>query len=314
MGKSGIELKIDMGLENQPKVYISYVYKSSPDVYIVWYNSIRPMFPINKSQLKTFSNLNIFHGRDNKYTSFSPPFPIEKYNGLGKGIFLVYDLAYAERTKNKHFAENVNAFYKGKLEEITLVDLKNKDAIAPSTMKYRKERNKVMGLEKSTAKIIDVFLNEAEDSITFAFITGATNKYPKGYDYQRVSPLNLNLISNKTKKYEIQIKFLGIQEWLEAFKGSELTIQDIQEIIKTLDVKVFSTSPSFQFQSYNNSNTKLGTSIYPNTKPDKGEWEKKLGGEYFLDKHLYGIVANMGTFLPKMAKMLNKKLKDRGLL
>lgn len=211
-----------------------------------------------------------------------------------------------------------------KLEEITLFDLFDKDNIAPSTMAYRKERNKIMGAENTIAKLLDIFLNEADNSATIVFSTQATvlssseqNTFAgKGvYDRakKRVSPLNLNLLKNPEKKYEIQIKILEFFDWLDVFDGEKVTRKEIKEILEVSDVQVFSTSPSFQYQGYNYFCSEISASAYKTgIKPQV--WDKRLGGEYFLDKHLYGLIRNMKFWYNPIASMLTKKLKDRDLI
>jgi len=211
-----------------------------------------------------------------------------------------------------------------RLEEITLFDLFDKDNIAPSTMDFRKERNKIAGTENTTAKLIDVFISEADSSVTFAFKTKATVLSPeeqkkfsgKGvYDTKksRVSPLNLKILKNPEKQYEIQIKILKFFDWLDVFEGEKITYKEIKEILDIADVQIFNSSPSFQYQSFNFFCSQLDASAYPTDIAPK-VWDKRLGGEYFLDKHLYGLIRSMKFFFNPMASMLTKKLKDRDLI
>jgi hypothetical protein len=227
--------------------------------------------------------------------------------------------------------DSKNLLYEGKLKELTVYDLFDKNNIAPSTMDYRSERNKIVGTENITAKFIDCFINQADKSITFAFQTKATilskNKQNSMEDEgkisgkqnywtskKRVQPLKLDkILKNPEKTYEIQFKILDFFDWLDVFEGEKITNKEIKEILEVSDIQLFNTSPSWQYQGYNFWNSELGTSAYP-TKIAPKVWDKRFGGEYFLDKHTYGLIRSIKFFFNPMASMLTKKLKDRNLI
>jgi hypothetical protein len=218
--------------------------------------------------------------------------------------------------------------YEGKLQEWTLETLKAKDSISDFTMQFRKERNKIMGTENTTAKLVDCFLNELDDSITYVWTTPATEytsdkakqvlgstRYDKmkNAPRKRVQPLNLKLLNNSEDTYEIQLKILNFFSWLDTYPNkTEITSKDMKDILSVSDVQVFSSSPSFQYQAYNWNNSQVGTAIYPTNIAPK-VWDK-YNDNAFLDKHLYGIIRNIDFWLNPMASMITKRLKEKGLL
>lgn len=213
--------------------------------------------------------------------------------------------------------------YEGKLYEWTLETLKSKDSISDFTMKFRKDRNKLMGTENTTAKLVDCFVNEIDNSITFVWKTKATDYksdkakslgiYKDKDKKARVSPLNLQLLPNDENQYEVQLKILKFFDWLDTTPvGNEITNKDIKDILEVSDVQVFSSSPSFQYQAYNWNNSQVGTAIYPTDIAPK-VWNK-YNDNAFLDKHLYGIIRNIDFWLNPMASMLTKRLKDKEII
>lgn len=214
------------------------------------------------------------------------------------------------------------------LQEWNLATLSARDSISNFTMRFRKERNKIMGTENTTAKLIDCFLNEPDDSITFAWYTPATdyssnkaktvlgdarwNQMQK-QQRKRVQPLNLKLLPNQEDQYEIQLKILKFFSWLDTYPNlKEITNKDMKEIMEVSDVQVFSSSPSFQYQAYNYNNSITDTAIYPTNIAPK--FWNMYNDNAFLDKHLYGIIRNIHFWLNPMSSMLTKRLKEKGYL
>ncbi len=216
---------------------------------------------------------------------------------------------------------------KNTLNEITLYDLADAGNISNFTQTWRKDRNRTMGTENTTAKLIDCVINEADNSVMFQFLTEATelgNKNPNDnidssyrfYDGPKgeVDPDNLRIKRNRSRTYEIQIRIIDALEWVKAFEGEKIGQKEMKEILEVSDVQIFSTSPSFQMQGFNFWNTQIDASIYPeNRKPQR--WDAFHGdGQAFLDKHLYGLMRQIKFFINPMASMLNSKLRNRGLI
>lgn len=349
--KTGIRLKRELGLENFPFAKIMRLALSSYKILMVAYNSYRPTMPITSFQLRRWPfTAMVFHGTDlyhgsNKVPIMTPPMDLEDYNGALRGALIVpVDLAGHRFIDDDEFTkvfENKNStqrqkepkrysfFYEGKLNEfVTLQDLADTGNISDFTMKWRKDRNRVMGSENTQAKLIDCVIDEAEGSATFQFLTEATelgNKQPSDsidspYRFYpgpkgEVDPSNFSIDRNTSKTYELQIKVLDILEWLKAFDGEKIGRKEMKEILDVSNVQVFSTSPSFHWQGANYNLSQLDGSMYPTDIPND-TWGPRHGDKsgYFLDKHLYGLLRSIEFFLNPMASMLTSKLQQRGLI
>ena len=228
---------------------------------------------------------------------------------------------YYERTPIAYFNNSL-------LEFVTLYDLADKSNMSDFTSTWRKDRSRVMGAENTTAKLIDCFIDEADKSVTFGFLTESTelgDKEPSqtinsdyrfyNSDKMETDPNNFNLKRNRSNTYELQIKILNFMEWLDVFEGEEIGPKEMKEILEVSNVQVFSTSPSFHWQGMNFNLSQLDGSIYP-TDISNPVWGPRHGDSsgYFLDKHLYGLLRQIKFWINPMASMLNKKLKSRGLI
>lgn len=328
---TGEKLKKTLGLDKFRDVYISrLILPHSQKINIIYYDSFRTSLTKNQAMQSPYVAMG-YSGKDLKKDHYKKPkqtplLDIESWNGDPSNyIFFTIDISYQRWLDTKSFTKlpesiqdnkkSIILFPKGKIKEfVTFNDLKNSDVIAPSTFSFRKERNKIMGTENRTAKLIDCFIDEALGSITFAFLTEVTDKYEDDYEYQEVDPYSLDLKRNRSKTYELQFKILDFFDWLDTNPDkTSISNKDIKDILQVANVQVFSTSPSWQYQSYNYNMSQLDGSIYPTNIAPK-VWDKRLGGDYFLDKHLYGLIRGIDFFLNPMASMLTKKLKDRGLI
>jgi len=192
-------------------------------------------------------------------------------------------------------------------EFVTLNDLKSVDTISNFTQVWRKDRNRVMGAENITAKLIDCVIDEADRSVTFQFLTEATEL---GND-----PETFKIKRNRSRTYEIQIKILEFFDWLDAFEGEKIGRKEINEILEVSNVQIFSTSPSFHWQGMNYNLSQIDASIYPTDIPNS-VWGPRHGDPsgYFLDKHTYGLLRQISFFAQQMGSMLTGKLQRRGLI
>lgn len=326
---TGHKLIKSLGLE---KIYLRHnsiyitrlLVPMSQKVNIVFYNSLRAMSKGEMLRHGVYPGMGYYGlqlSRDELEFNHTPLLNLDQFNGqIEDRFFITVDCAFQKHLNKRNFTKlpenKIPDSYIGKnlLKEITLGDLQYKQTIAPTTMEFRKERNKLMGNEARNAKLIDVVLDQGGNNITFQFLTETTPKYPKNYKYKDVDPNSLELKNNPSKTYELQIKVLKFFDWLDVFEGEKITDKEIKEVLEVSDVQVFNTSPSFQFQSYNWNMSQLDASIYPTDIPSKVWAPERFKGEYFLDKHLYGLIQGLGFWHNPMASMLTKKLKDRGLI
>lgn len=333
---AGKKLKKQLGLDKILVVKISRILELPKPTYLVWYDSHRPTYPITTYTVKKFPSVtSVYRGIKGfkKPIRFTPPYLIEDFDGsLRTGTFIAIDLCGRFLINKKVLESKVKPnkpVIITKLKEfVTMTDLMDKGNISDFSMDFRKDRSTIMGGENTTAKLLDVFLNKADDSVTFLFQAQATkykdipnqklkkpsaDRYKK--DKQRVQPLNLSLINNPEKTYEIQIKVLEFFSWLDAQKAGleKITSNLIKEVMEVSNIQLFSSSPSFQFQGMNYWLTQIDASIYPEDRKPK-RWDAYHGENYFLDKHLYGLIRQMKFYYNPMASMLTKKLKKQEYL
>ncbi len=335
---TGQKLKTELGLDSYRNVWVSFVVGSSPAIYVVMYDSLRPNMPVSKQYLQKYSNV-VFY-KKGKELMISSPFEIERTNSnYGTGTVVTYDLAMSGRTKRESLEIDIDRLtetklekkFVGRLEELTLDDLANsgKSAISDRTFLWFQDRNKNGFTASKSFKLIDCVVSEGDNSFTFFFLTESTEGEIKtkdlldsDYDYDdpkgEVDPKSWNIKNNPSKTYEVQIKFTDLQEFVDYIntkpEGSKVKKEDIDYLIRTMDVQYFSSSPSFNWQGYAAISTELGLSIYPQEIQSKQWMPKTFGGEYFLDKHLYSFVRSYKFFAQQMASMIGKKLKDRNLI
>jgi len=347
---SGELLKDQLGLTDFKHVRICRALISSYKILLVYYDSYHVNYPISTFRIRQWpfttalwSGSRIAKKRA-KPVNTTPPMDIEDYQGqLNGAIIITVDLAGNRFTKPSSFtkvfeskeSEAAEPIYTimgtvSNLHEfLTFADLNNKMAISNFTMKFRKERTKLMGAENTQAKLIDCFVSEADNSVTFAFLTTAT-PYPDDpdHEYFEADPKkHWELQMNKGKVYELQFKIIDFFSWLKTHPGvDKITMNDIKEILKVSNIKISSTSPSFHWQGGNFYLSQLDGSIYPtdiepteNIYGDNGKlvhkgWKSYTGEDHFTDKHIYGLLRQIKFFLNPMASMLTGKLQKRGVI
>lgn len=345
---SGSVLKRKLGLENFRHVRIARVLGTTKRVFYVFYNSYRPMKVLSKMDItKVPQTAAIFMGdimQDNEhrpleYYPITAPIYIEQFNGnISSNTFIIaIDLSGSQYVRKEFFSrrfkestnkiqETVRVYEVEKLEEgITLYDLVKNAGLSDFTKYYASERGRVMGSETKASKLIDCSVNEKEGWVEFYFLSEATEKYDSKHLYKEVDPLNnFALKKDPSKLYTITIRIMDFLDWLKAAGetiGSQLVAKDIKEVLEIADVKLFSTSPSFQYQGMNWSCSSLDASVYPtdiaptvwNTRKNRHNGSIH-GGNQILDKHLQRVINQIPFFANPMASMLTKKLHDLDLI
>jgi len=321
--KNGEILKSRLGLSHLKHVMISRVLGTAYKTYIVFYDSGRVNLPITTQRaLKSDHIAMLFQYPFTEKPICLPLIHLEDFNGpLTPAMFFVVDISGTRGDrKNKVDLKregSISLSCIGKLEELTLGDFKATDSASAFTKRTRRQRNQAVGAENTTAKLVDVDINTVEDHVTFIFKTTATIPiYPPGTKFQKTNPDTLSLQRNSDKSYELHLRLLNFFEWKEAQDiGQALTAKDIKEVLGVADLQVFSTSPSFHFQGANYYCSQVDSSIYPtNIEPQFWNSPDLHGKDYFLDKHLFGLLRSIDFFLNQMANMLTKRLRDRDLL
>jgi len=334
---NGQKLKKTLGLDNFKDVYITRILlPSSQKINMVVYDSLR-----GKMTKRRFTNLPyvsmLFSGRhlnkdEYKKPSNTPLMDIDNWNGnLENYVFSVVDLAYSfwhdkdkftrlpEAIQKRASMKSCVILPKTALDEITLFDLKSSDVVSTLTKNTTKVRQKNVGNANKNTKLIDCDINTNDGSVVFKFLTEVTTGiYPKGYEYSDVNPKNSKISLNKSKSYELWIKVsdvFGKDGWLSTYPEKQtLTRADIKDILEVSDVQLWSNDLSFTFQGFQYWLDQIDASIFSqDIKPAR--WDKYHGdGQAFLTKHFNQLIRSIAFFLNQMASMLNKKLKDRGIL
>lgn len=328
--KNGVYIQRKLGLSHLKYVYIARVLLTAYRVHLIFYDSRRPNVPITTARaLRGEYTSMLFSYPFEEKPTVLPLIPLKDFNGaLHPAMFFAIDLSgeygKPENKVNLRREESIQkdkeprpVFFGSLSEFVTFSDLNSPSNISSLTQRTRNERNRELGTENRMAKLVDVNIDTVEDHVTFIFKTKATTPiYPDDYQFGRVDPNTLEIERNSDKQYELYFRILNFFEWLKGTKPDtkEITQQDVKDVININNVQVFSTSPSYQYQGFNFWMSQLDGSIYPtDIKPQR--WDKIHGdGEAFLDKHLYGLVRQIGFFSNPMASMLTKRLKDRELI
>lgn len=219
----------------------------------------------------------------------------------------------------KRIYEKKSSDSKRLYEWMTIADLNTKDATSDFTKRKRAIRTSLYKGENVTSRIVKGSYDRNEDAMTFEFVTTATIKaHPAGSEFKRTDPFNnFNLIPNPDRKYHMYVKVLNFMEWLrgtrpDSLASSPITWQEVKEVLESAYVQLFCDDPSFQYQTANYTLSQVDASIYPTNIPPK-KWNKIHGDYNFLCKHLKGLLDQIGFFLPQMASVATRIIKQQNL-
>lgn len=196
-----------------------------------------------------------------------------------------------------------------KLDEgLRLSDLRKHAGISKFTNKWRVDRQKKKGSGAKSVKIIGMKVNKKKDYITFVFKSKPT--------YNSLMPAVAFPDKEKQKNvraYTQEIRILDFFKWAQTkpnYKQSELTPQEVKEILQIADIQVACNCMSFQFQGMNYIVSLFDASIYPETRPPQ-RWNKYHNDDNFLCKHLDILLSQgMNIYINNMTLMINKYLKN----
>lgn len=220
---------------------------------------------------------------------------------------------------------------KNRYVEFSLANLsKRKDfrLASPMTRNFSTERTGIMGTAPKNTKLIAYDYDKAEDSITFYFMTEATEKYGPNYQYKDVNPnRNFALERNPSKLYEIWLKLLNVSQLQSLSQSrvqkkkfdpniktqsnipaSKISLEEVKAWIWDTDFKLFSNSPSFHWQGFNKKLSQVNASIFPWNEDDTGYWDSKHG-EGIIDKHLLDLFIHIKFFVNQMAGTLLRHIR-----
>jgi hypothetical protein len=186
-----------------------------------------------------------------------------------------------------------------KLQEFTIDDFRGQ--MSSFTKRFRKERDRIRGVESRVAIVANV--KKKGDDLTIYFLTLPThtdrsNEVPDVKSY----PPSFK----STSAYTIVILVKDFFKW-KTKPISEMKVSDLKEIFKVADVKFHNTSPAFFLQGYAYNLTQIDSSIKKVTTPAK-VWGPRTSNS-IIDKHIGGILSGFDRFLPEILKQLKMKVK-----
>jgi hypothetical protein len=215
-----------------------------------------------------------------------------------------------------------------KIEEITIPELRQQDKyLSALTSQYKDIRKGVQKQGIKNTKFLETKYIPETGSIQFLFLSEATeegdNKMKQELIKKEYDPVADKLIDNPSHTYTEIIQLDNIipnshynyMSWVELHgENNPITTDDLKKLFETMNIKLWSSDPSFQFQGFNfRLTSKEDASIYPENRPDK-HWRKIHGANAYLTKHLAQLL-DSGTFelfLNQMVNAFNNKLRELG--
>lgn len=320
---NGEKLKIDLGLSKFTSVKIArVVVGGSLKLYSIVFNSRKPEVPITTFQMRNDPRIVNFvqlHFGLPKRRLLTPYIDIELFQGtVDTSVFIMTDIAGYFKDKNT-YDFYIPESYTGRIsrlsEYLSLKDLKARMGQPDFNKKWEKERAKLNGTGNRNIKLKGLEF-DGTDPI-FRFETPVTDKY-KNKTPKRVDPSTLSIMDNTSGIYELKIKILDFKKWLDTNPGlKKIELKDITDILDVSNIQIWSDSPSFQFQGYNANLTVMDASLHPEyrlaTSGPNG-WLDRTTDMGFTDKHLTQLFVNIEFFKQQMARLLNSKAKQKGLI
>ena len=322
----GERIKHTLGLDGYKYVVFERILGFPVKAIAIYYNSRRPNIPLTTDLLhRKFHFLSIRKPPFEKDYPVTPILPIEYYNsGTDPAVIFTVDIGGDFTDPSKQIPRKNESLesYQPRLDEwVTLSALKNTASIDAFTRKHRDIRNKAVGTENITAKLINCVYNEQLDCLTFIFRTTATTPiYPKKYQFKKVNPtLDFSFSNNNEKVYYTHIRILDFMKWLKDTRPDELanqpiTWREIKDVLEVAYVQVWCNCGAFHWQGSNYWLSQLDGSIFP-TDIEPKVWNAPNlhgDGQNFLCKHLYGIIRQISFFGNQMASMADKELRKLG--
>lgn len=212
-------------------------------------------------------------------------------------------LQYVE-SKDKHWITI-------KLEEdLRLSDFKKHAGISDFTRPFMQDRQKRKGAGNKSAHLVKMKVNKKNDYVTFVFYSAPT------YDLTaKVTNPKSNMSMTKESPWYVQeIRILDFWKWAKTTPGyksaKQLSTNDLKDIFKVASVQVWCNDPSFHWQGDNYVASLFDASVHPTSIAPK-HWNKRHNDDNFLCKHLSLLLNSIDFFIPIMASMLSKYLKEK---
>lgn len=306
----GDQLKALLGIESLTSVYYSrLIGVGAYTIYFIFFDSRNPttMLTSVSCHAKEFPTVAAFN--DGGRMSLTMVRPIDHFYGFLHGsIFLRVDISGKFNDPLRYQESQLL------VEDMTLKDFKSAEAMSKMTQRFAKERRKTMGGENIASKFVNVIFSVSEDWVEFQFLSDATatDKNPK-----EVDPNDFSMRLNPSRTYEIYIRVEKFFTWIFQTlpNGQSVSREDIKTVMENNPCKIWCNSPAFHWQGCNSNLTQVGAALHPTSiEPKFWNQEKYHGQTYFLDKSSGSLIRQIDFFMNPMASMLNKKLKDAGII
>jgi len=336
---TGQHIKQVLGLEKYDNIFIAKGLRSGgKGMYFIFFNSKFPNASINHTKILRHQKMDIYRGehikRDIKQRV--EYFPFESLDLFDKDIandyIVLYDLCdYNRSLRYDFFTESTEEYtklmeyaytdamaedmrllkyckkFEGKLEEITIPELKQVNSLTSDlTKKYKDIRDEVQGRANTNTKFLKTEIIGSSGSIRFYFITEATSVLDKqgkvghkvtGESKKQFNPETNKLEPNPSQTYTLMLQLENVlpnntykgEPWIYVYDGEAINSKLILDLINVADVKLFSTDPSYTYQGFSYKLTNLSANIYPNTIPDS-HWRAKHG-DAVLTKHWNSLLS-----------------------
>lgn len=329
---TGQKLKSKLKLKKFSYVKIRrLVTGSSVRIYQIVFDSRRPNFPLTTYMLNNNQLMPRVISGDIKEYWGMPWADLENFNGfLNPAIFFVSDIS-GIYGKIKNYSEKIVSIG-NRLEELTIPQLKSVDQYtSQTTQKYKDQRSAFQGQGIKNTKLLDSQHIPETGSLRFVFVTESTEIDKKKRSHKMTkSKVDQKLQFNKdtdsmednpSKTYDMYIQLENVfpndaysdLSWLEVYNGEEVDAKMMKDLLEVADVKIYDTTPAFQFQGFRYRLTQNDASLFPETRPDTF-WRSKHGTQGLLDKHFSQLFdsGTIGVFTNQMTSILIKHSKQLG--
>lgn len=326
-------------------------------VYFIFFNSKFPNASIQYNKVMSHQKFDFYRGDklEQGVKQRMTYFPFEQLDKFDRSItnayFIVYDLAdYMRTPRYDWYTECVNAYDdiisndtrlvekcvigKGRLEEITLEQLRKVDKYTSDKAQfYKDERQKFQGQGIKNTKFLNISFIKNTGSVQFYFLTESTDfedknkadhkvKTDKKQQYDLTSD---KLIDNPSHTYDMILQVDNVFpndstkdiSWLEVFSGEPVNSKLLKQILEVANIQIWDNTPAYQMQGYRFRLSQLdgGSSIYPESRPDTF-WRQKHGNYGYLDKHFSQLLSKstLDVFLNNMTSSFFSLLKKEGYI
>ncbi len=233
-------------------------------------------------------------------------------------------------------------FQQFKEESLTNL-VKRSNSISPTTKQFSTIRWDLVGQSpkgSEAPRLISYKIDK--NTITFFFLSGATTPaYDPDYQFKATNPATLSLERNPSKTYEIHLQFSGLNKLSSLSKAraskkkfnpdkekeygggiANITKEELFNFLKDSQIKIWDSSPAFQFQGQNFWLGQLDSSLFPtdiapkdriydaNGKLVQMGWSNIHRGSIWT-KHCFDIMSHLSWYLQQMSAMLSKAIKEK---